>query len=290
MNKKFTAISIVLSFLAAAACAAADESAWAVKQTQTRVEFDSGSLFLDFEESCAWTMRNMKYKGRNIIIPAGWNGTVLQAKGKWFGTGHGGEQVKSLDILLNGVDIVEFDGASPVREARMIKESNIGPLDLRVEIVFPESGDRIVEKHTYTVVEELPGKFNFLYAFMHMNDNAFNQWLAILEAGEEVEGVAGKGDNKFSLGRDIKGLIFYNEAAETGVAYVYPEVYAGADSFKNSIWDRARDNKFYFRPEVLAKGYKPGDKFAFTIKVIPFQARPGDWRAKGRDLAMQPGF
>jgi hypothetical protein len=65
---------------------------------------------------------------------------------------------------------------------------------------------------------------------------------------------------------------------------VYPEIYQGADTFKNSVWDRKNDNKLYFRPEVKGK-YKAGDTFEYLLRVIPFSAEPGTWREKGKNLA-----
>ena len=53
--------------------------------------------------------------------------------------------------------------------------------------------------------------------------------------------------------------------------------------FGNSIVDRKNDNKFYFRPEVKDMGYKVGDTFEYSIKVIPFSAEPDEWKIKGKN-------
>ena len=159
----------------------------------------------------------------------------------------------------------------------------MGPLGHTAQITFPESGDRIIEEHSYTVLEDLSERFRFVYAFMHCNSNALDQWLAQLGNGKELEGRAGKQNNKFSLGQDIKSVIFYSDVLSIGVAYVYPEVYKGADTFKNSIWDRLRDNKLYFRPEVKSR-YKVGDDFEFVLEMIPFSAQPTEWKDTGRKL------
>jgi len=149
----------------------------------------------------------------------------MNLKDPWIGTGHGKEDVTSFTVLLDNKRHDFKKGlALSGKVITVRKESTIGPFGHTAEITFPESGDCIIEKHSYTVLEDLNERFQFLYAFMHCNNNALAQWLALLGDGKEQEGQAGKKNNEFSLKQDIKGIIFYSEALSKGVAYVYPEV------------------------------------------------------------------
>ena len=156
-------------------------------------------------------------------------------------------------------------------------------------VVFTDLLDdcfRIIERHAYKVVEDLGRRFNFVYAFMHCNNNALDQWVALTAGGKELEGRVGQGDGQFSLKQDARTVIFYSATVKKGVVYAYPEIYEGEAGFKNAIWDRKGDNKLYFRPTV-GKKYKMGDGFEFRLQVIPFSAEPDDWQGKAKKLAEQ---
>jgi len=168
-----------------------------------------------------------------------------------------------------------------------------------MEISFAASGDHLIERHSYRIVEDLNERFNYLFAFMHENNNTLDRWLAILDEGKELEGkLPDKGDGGLSLESDVRGVILYSRMMKKGVVYVYPEVYRGADKiesevyegstvhFGNSIVNRKEDNKLYFRPEVKKMGYEVGDVFEYRLRVIPFLAAPTEWRSKGKELAM----
>ena len=136
---------------------------------------------------------------------------------------------------------------------------------------------------------------------MHENSKAFDQWLAVLPDGEELEGeLRDTVPGRVSLGRDIKSVIFYSSTMKKGAAFVYPRVYKGAGRlecemkegktkhFGTSISDmmaKVGNSKLYFRPEVKGMGYQVGDGFEYCIKVIPFSAEATGWRDKGRELA-----
>lgn len=278
-----------------AVSAMSSDQAWTVRMgAGDTLSVESKSLYVEFSKRHAWTIRNIKYMGQVIVGGPGANGTVVNAtpgkgmnpKDPWYGTGHGKEDIKSFSVLVDNIPHEFQEGMTLSGKVITVrKESTMGPLGHTAQITFPESGDCILEKHSYIVLEDLNEGFRFVYAFMHSNNNALDQWLALLGSGKEQEGQAGKKDDKFGLGQDIKGIVFYSEALGKGVIYVYPEVYRGADTFKNSIWDREHDNKLYFRPEIRDEDFKVGSRFEFHLKVIPFSAQQTDWKETGRTLA-----
>lgn len=279
--------------------ALAGEATWTVRmvqdQKQNRLSVESDALFVDLLEQHAWTIRNIRYRGDEIVGEHGANGSVVNAKPEadantkdpWIGTGHGKERVQRLTILVDGQELSYQPGETFSGQIVVIRKlSNMGPLDHEAEITFPATGDRIIERHAYKVVEDLGRRFNFVYAFMHCNSNSLDQWLALGRGGEELEGRVTQDDGQFSLKRDARTVAFYSAAMKKGVVYAYPEVYEGDHDFANAIWDRKGDNKLYFRPNVGQK-YGVGDRFEFRLQVIPFSAEPKDWKDRAKKLAEQ---
>jgi hypothetical protein len=65
-----------------------------------------------------------------------------------------------------------------------------------------------------------------------------------------------------------------------GVVYSYPIVYKGTSDFANSFWNRERDNKLYFRPE-LPRGL--GQKFGYEVTLQAFSTGPEAWEKTARE-------
>lgn len=267
---------------------------------------DNQILYVDFMEAWSWTIRNIKYMGDEIAGEYGAHGSVVRMDTGpgpkdyyYIGTSHGFETVRSFSILVDGKQQQYEPGATCSGKQIIVrKESNLGPLDHKMQVMFPASGDHIIEQHSYKVVENLNESFTYLFAFMHCNNSALDQWLAVLAGGKELEGkLLNRGASRLAVERDIKSLILFSRTMKKGVTFVYPEIYRGApkleselpqgttEHFGNTIVDRKNDNKFYFRPEVKGMGYEVGDVFEYSIKVIPFSAELDEWKDKGRQLA-----
>ena len=288
-----------------------EEAIWTVKMFQREqgnwFSVESKTLYVDFMEAWSWTIRNIRYMGDEIAGETGAHGSVVRVDTgtgpkdyHYIGTSHGFETVRNFSILVDGKNQKYVLGKTcSGREVVVRKASNLGPLDHQMEITFPASGDGLIEKHSYMVREDLNGRFTYLFAFMHCNNSALDQWLAVLPDGKELEGkLPNCGDGRLVLESDVKSLILYSQAMRKGVTFVYPQVYKGARQieseisqgttghFGNCIVDRKEDNKLYFRPEVKKMGYRPGDVFEYSLKVIPFSAEAGGWKAKGKELAI----
>jgi hypothetical protein len=288
-----------------------EDAIWTLKTFQREqgnwFSVESKTLYVDFMEAWSWTIRNIRYMGDEIAGETGAHGSVVRVDTgagpkdyHYIGTSHGFETVRSFSILVDGKDQQTIPGrACSGREVVVRKASNLGPFDHEMEITFSASGDCLVEKHSYKVVEDLNGRFTYLFAFMHCNNSVLDQWLTVLPDGKELEGkLPNRGDSGLSLERDVKSLILYSRAMRKGVTFVYPEIYKGARQieseisqgttghFGNCIVDRKKDNKLYFRPEVKKMGYKPGDVFEYSLKVIPFLAEAVDWKDRGKTLAV----
>lgn len=283
-----------------------EEPIWTIKMFQKEqgnwLSVENKNLYVEFMESWAWTIRNIRYLGEEIVGEYGAHGSVVRVDTgaglkdyHYIGTSHGFETVKNFSIIVDGkIQQYKPGFTCSGKEVIIRKESNLGPFDHQMEITFPVSEDCIFEKHSYKVVEDLDKRFSFLFAFMHELSTAFDFWLAVLPDWSELEGDLQKRiQGRISLGRDIKSIIFYSSTNKKGVTLVYPQVYKGADKLKvemkngtnkhfgTSIVDmKIGNSKLYFRPEVKKMGYKVGDNFEYSIKLIPFSAEPNEWRVK----------
>jgi len=93
-------------------------------------------------------------RGRPFKDQFSWK--LLARKDPWIGTGHGKEKVRRLTILVDGKERPYQPGGTFSGQVVVIRKlSNMGPLDHEAEIVFPSSGDRIIERHAYKVLEDL---------------------------------------------------------------------------------------------------------------------------------------
>ena len=289
-----------------------EDPVWTIKMFQREqgnwFSVESNSLYVDFMEEWAWTIRNIRYMEDEIVGESGAHGSVVRINTGsglkdyyYIGTSHGHETVKNFSIFVDGKEQQYNSGAICSGKKVIIrKESNLGPLDHIMEITFPVSGNYIIENHSYKVVGDLNKGFNYLFAFMHVLNKELDQWFAELDAGKEIEGkMPNKYDGRIAaLESDIKMLILYSQSMKKGVTFVYPRIYKGADKistemkpgttthFGNSIVDRKNDNKFYFRPEVKKMEYKAGETFEYSIKVIPFSAESDEWETLGKSLAV----
>lgn len=293
--------SIIVAALLTTVAASSGRSAtpddvWQIQVEQEpkgkRLICRSEQLAVDFTEQQAWTIGHIVYDGKELVGQYGANGSVVNAQPRpedevqdpWIGTGHGREKITRLALLIDGKSQPIEAGARAAGDSVVLrKQSNLGPLDHEAEISLSPDGTYLTERHAYRVIEPLEERFHFVYAYMHCNRNALDRWVAILPDDSHLEGRAGQQDRKFQLGRDIRAIAFFSPADEVGVAYVYPQVYAGAKSFRHSIWDRPADNKLYFRPDVSADKYQVGDRFEFVLQVVPFATKGDDWLGQAEE-------
>ncbi|MBT3374721.1 MAG: hypothetical protein HN742_31700 [Lentisphaerae bacterium] len=302
----FMSIALIAGDTEAAAVAGRDADAaveapqWRVRTVRDRkpehVCIDNGVIYVSLNRGQAWTIAQVTYKRDELVGQYGANGTVSACakglwggdKSGWVGTGHGGEIIESFHLIVDGKMHEYSSGVSLAgREVTTRKVSKLGPFRHTAEITFPASGDCLVEKHSYAVIEDAAG-FKSMYAFMHCMNKTIKDWSAVLAEGGSKEGRAADGLGKFVLQEEFKSLACWGDANRKGVVYIYPEIYAGGDSFKNSIWDRKRDTKLYLRPQIPS--LEIGSHFSFSVKLVPFEAGPEDWRERGRELANEHDF
>lgn len=246
-------------------------------------------LKVEFTPKGAWTIRRVSYAGNEILSPTGAFGTVVSGwvdkdgvKHGWTGTGHGGEIVESLILMADAEKYVLIADKKEIglkngfeviaRKFSLEKRSELGPYIHEAILTF--EGETIQEDFKFKV-EGDDSTVNFIYAFMHCFTNFTDSWVTGLKDG--IRKGKFKDDKSFTLQEDIRWAGIYSEKLETGIAYIYPEIYKGKNSFKNSFWNRAYDNKLYLMP-LIPSG--KGKHFGFQVTLWFCKVGEKDWHEK----------
>lgn len=246
-------------------------------------------LSVTLSEKFFWTIREIRSGGTLLVGAFGANGAVANvmpaarlpaAKDGWMGTGHGFETVGSYTVALDGKPVGLKPGETVgAQVVTLTKASNIGPLDQVAVISFPETGDRMIETTRFTANRPLADSLNFVYAFMHCNENALTDWRAWLDPLKTLDGNCVKDDQSHGLQKEVRAVALFGPKVGKGLVYAYPEVYpAGPQG--NFFWDRKRDNKLYFRPKIPGVIGLKGDTCTYQLTVMPFSAVSADWQDK----------
>ena len=235
-----------------------------------------------FSEGPAWTIRQMSFNGKLLLSQTGAFGSVASSKGiGWEGTGHGHETVEKIELEVDGKTHVPAEGLEVSGEKFVLKkQSRFGPY--RHNAVITLDGKNLHEKFDYEVVAD-DSKLSFIYAFMHCLTNKTDKWMAQPAEGEVLRGEF-LDDNSFTLKKDVRWVSVYSSADEMGLVYMYPQVYKGTSDFTNSFWNRPRDNKLYFRPE-LPRGI--GQKFGYEVTLQAFNAAPDKWEERAGEVVAE---
>ncbi len=236
-----------------------------------------GAYRVAFSEKAAWTIERMFFNDKLLLSPTGAFGTVATSKKiGWQGTGHGGETVEKIELIVDGKSFPLDEKLNASGKVFVLKkQSRFGPFLHHAQITL--DGKTLHEMHDYEIVED-DSQLVFIYAFMHCMTNKTDKWMAQPAEGEVIKGEF-LDDNSFTLKKDVRWVVVHDSADEIGLVYMYPKIYKGMAGFNNSFWNRPRDNKLYLRPEI-PKGV--GEKFSFEITLQAFSSPPEKWEDSAR--------
>lgn len=247
----------------------------------------AGDYRIILKEKSSWTMIRLDYRQALIVGATGANGPVANLKAApgatradaWSGTGHGGEQVESVVLEVDGVAHPIVEPFTPPAGAvyAVVKKSRLGPLEQTSRLELSAKGVR--ESYQFKAPEGT-GDINFLYPFMHCFNKQMTHWCARLANGETREGQF-LGDDSWSLQQDVAWLAVYSEELDAGVVVTYAEPYPGS-GFKNVFRNRDIDNKHYFRADPAVA---VGKTAPYICTIRGFKATKDDWHAVASDLA-----
>ena len=276
-------VAALMMFVSAAAAANAGQvdngRAWIEGEFLNVVTDD---YHVRFWKKAAWTIASVKYQGHPLLTHTGAYHSVLKVmnedgKSTWIGTGHGGEEIQSLELIVDGTPHPFSEEMAPVAGStfELVKTSMLGPYLHTARVEVGEGG--IIEDFDYQMHGE-PVDMDRMYAFMHCFNNQTQPWLVGLDDGTEVEGEF-LDDNSFTLKKDIRWAMVYAPSMEAGIAYAYPKAYQGHPPLRNAFWNRPNDNKLYLT--VLPSQEKDAT-FNYTVHLKGFTAPQQDWKSAGR--------
>lgn len=286
----------LLGGLALAQCAAwpahGGNEAWTVSLLASErgrlLTVSNATLAATVSEPVFWTLTEIRYQGTLLVGSRGANGAVAnvkhtQADGSvsnlWIGTGHGLETLRAFSVEVDGRPCELREGMAVAgRAVTLTKRSTLGLLDQTAVIQFPDSGDRLIERHRFTVNTTPAQSLNFLYAYMHCNENALTEWRAWTASDAILTGSCTGDDNTFHLKQDVRAVSFFAPSLGLGLSYIFPEVYPGK-RIRNAIWDRPHDNKLYFTPDI-PEVPAVGAGYDYAVTVMPFQSTLEAWAAR----------
>lgn len=280
-----------------ASASSADPKTITIRAGDYRTRFDAGS---------SWTMRSVLY--RNQVINHSEGGTYLQSvlneshgqisDGKpvdpFLGSGHRPEQVDSLEIgFYDGIKFLSVHELDPEKvEAFEIERGTTVIFKKRSRLVSAFNGTLIHLEHVTVIaptgVEQYVrvsggdgdlSKIAFLYPHMHILPNATHEYLAFHE-GNIVEQALFKDDNSMSLRKEVTAIITWVPESNTGIHLYHTRSYPRGEVH---IWNRAGDNKLYFRypyPRARGEALEYALFFeAFPCKGVAAQVPPesGAW-------------
>lgn len=251
----------------------------------------AGDLEVEFAPELAWTIKWVAYKGAPLITPTGYNGTVINGwidkdgvTHKWVGTGHRGEIIKEIVLKVDGKDYpLTRDGETSVPDNftvqgkmfSLAKKSIIGPYLCDTLLKF--NTDSIDESVNFNLIEN-EAKISLIYVFMHCFANDTDQW--VTEVQGEILKDCFRNDNTNALKKDIRWIGIYSSKTQSGLVYVYPEIYKGTRKDSNFIWNRPSDNKLYFDAQIDKKK----KDFSFAVSLVFFRSPEKEWLNRAENI------
>lgn len=277
----------LLSFTCAFACVFALESANAAppKLKDGVLTLDVGDYAMDFREQAAWTIGNVSHMGAPIITYTGGNQSVInvvrpvQADPEaWIGSAHGGEEVESVVLRVNGEEfpITNPLTAPPGEEYTLVKKSRIGPFQCLTETTLNARG---VEQSISFNADQPMDEVRYAYVFMHCWHYRLSEWLAVLPNGERMQENF-PSERSTSLEQDISMLALYSPVDKVGVVMAYERPYEGDPPRRNFLnnWPE-RHNKHYFRTSALQM-----NGTIYKCRIEAFSTSPDTWVDKAVEL------
>lgn len=248
-----------------------------------------GDVGVRFESRSFWTLYRINYRGISVGIDqfGSHYGTVAKLKGIGFiGSGHRenkDEQIIDVRFVVDGKRITLPVASYFCNEIRMVKKSRIEAINLYSEVVVADGV--ITESVAYDV--DCPVELDLIYHFMHPWNPSTSDYCASLPDGSEVVGTF-TGANDFKLNKPIKWTAVYDRKHETGAMTRVVEAPEGRPYFVK-YWDKELPYKKFYLQAYTNRTLMPGERYAFSVKVVPFAAGSSTWMDEARRIDARLG-
>jgi len=245
-----------------------------------------GPLQTRFESRSFWTLYRLDYKGTRLGKDqfGSHYGTVANFKGLGFvGSGHTEnaqtEQVKTLQLIVDGTPVEKPEKHYDCTQATLVKEATIRDIALHTRLDV--HADRIVE--TVTMKSASDDILNLLYHFMHPWVTEMSHYLALTEDGQTVRGEF-VGDKGMKISKPVQWSAVYSKSLKMGAVTVVLEKPEGI-RWDTRYWDVPdRYRKHYFTT-CFNRAVPQGRDLRYRVVVLPFEAPPEAWEDKAAGKA-----
>ena len=274
------------------------------KQVST-FSVDNGKMLVEFFPDTFWTIGRIFVGGEMVGQDSGGTGSVVHWDGKPVGTVHREGDVS--EKLLEAVLVVDgkriplaaqsaspggkilADPAAVYRgsEIALTKRSTIGPFLHEASFSIDGVSGTIRIRHHYEALEDIsPERFDgYRYVFMHMMPTDLTEWIRV----NPDKTVIGGSLNEIDANKDrelwrasVRAFAAYSPVRSAGVAYAYPDLYAGENHF---VYRHGKDTKF--RGILFDRDrYQKGETLDWELRVIPFSSPPEGWRKTALELIL----
>ncbi len=263
--------------LTAVATGVADEKPQLTNSTLT---LQAGDYKLQIAREGCWTMESLAYKGTTLVMDTGANQSVIKlkprpdlpAKYEWIGTKHGGEEIESLQLEVDGVAYpVKVPMDAPAGDVyTFVKVSRFGPYRAHWSLTLSEEG--LTENAKFEAVEDT-SQIAYAYIFMHCWNPSMKEWAALGDGVTLGSGTIDK-DNPRALETDITSAAVFSPTRGIGGVIAYPKVYKGVEGRKSFMkYREGKYNKLYLcvNPVEL-------ETESYECKVEGFTATSETWK------------
>lgn len=256
-------------------------------QTQAAITLTAGGTTVTLGSSVSWTMKTVSHGGMSFSDYSGsGNGTVVEENpGSYVGGAHGSETVISTDLSVDGLTATIQDGATySGGHLTFTRSTNLGQTFLLRSVmdVWPE---QTVETVTLTRTAS-PMNVNCVYGFLGSRANRLTQYAGFDKNGVLLSTGITTDNGAFRYVTPASAVAQYDSLAGNGVVSVLT---LGAEfGYIPFIWDRAEDNKLYFRFTGMEKVVPAGTSFQIQQVLRFFEASPDQWPNQAALLVNSP--
>jgi len=243
----------------------------------------AGNHTVELSSGYCWTVNYITKNGHPICDqPGSAQGTVLAINGQWAGGKHDNENLLSTKLFVDGVQQPLVDGNSYVGDNVQIIHTSILGSAYQKTCTMTITPDSSNEHITLQGLDE--SKYcNTFYGFLGSRLNRLTEYAAFDANGSLLH--SGSNDKNDDAAVDLgnsNAVAQYDPLTGDGIL----SIVTGAEelNLNSFIWDRADDNKLYFRMLGAEGAAKVTNFFEFNQSLHFFEADAESWREVASSL------
>ncbi len=233
-----------------------------------------------------WTLSELSWFKGDLISAASAQGTVVEEGGVWVGSAHGGEATVSATLLVDGTPAALQDNQTySGSNLALTRNTTLGET-FQLTSTMQITETKLTETVSLTRTASTKA-IATVYGFLGSRDNRFTRYASFDENGVVLSsGTMTADDGTMVHLAPAVSLAQYDPVTGDGIVST---ITAGENlDLVPSIWDRAGDNKAYFRFMDIEGAVPAGTIFNLTQEVSFFEATESEWLAEAQSVVPEP--